>query len=285
MLYGASPDDYFRYQFYRKNMSERRKFITWRRGKRLVEKYNSNQDLHIFNDKRQMNAALANYIGREWMDLSDATETQFKSFVNSFGQVLMKPRSGARGCGIFLLRKEECYNISLSDYREYIAEEFLVQHPILAELNETSVNTIRAMTFCGELISCVLKVGKNGAVVDNLHSQGIYGNINIKYGVTDSMFYDTNLDEYAFHPTSGARLIGIKIPHWEELKDLVHRAAKEFSGVQYIGWDCAVLPDKAVIIEANEAPGHELSCQSTKQEGIYGRIREIERKKKQSRVQ
>lgn len=35
-LCGASPDDYFRYQFYRKNWRERRKFVVWRKGKELV---------------------------------------------------------------------------------------------------------------------------------------------------------------------------------------------------------------------------------------------------------
>lgn len=69
------------------------------------------------------------------------------------------------------------------------------------------------MTFHGELLSCVLKVGRGGAVVDNMCSQGMYGNINMQYGLTDSLFYDIGLNEYAFHPTSGARLIGVEIPN------------------------------------------------------------------------
>lgn len=221
---------------------------------------------------------LSNYLGREWIALSDVTEAQFQSFVNSFEKVLMKPCNGAGGRGIFLLRKEEINDIDLNDYRDYIAEEVLVQHPILEHLNKTSVNTIRAMTFCGELISCVLKVGKPGAIVDNMCSHGIYGNVNIEHGVTDSMFYDINLDEYAVSPTNGARLIGVEIPCWEELKALVCQASKEFPEVRYIGWDCAVLPDKVVIIEANDAPGHDLSCQSTRQKGIYDEIKRIKSK-------
>ena len=274
ILCGASPDDYFRYQFYRKNWSERRKFVVWRKGKELIRKHNSSRTVPVFNDKRLMNEALGDFIGRRWINLSKATKTQFEDFVASVGNVIMKPYGG----GIFVLSREECRNICIDDYREYIAEEVLIQHPILAELNSSSVNTVRAMTFRGELLSCVLKVGRGGAVVDNMCSQGMYGNINMEYGLTDSMFYDIDLNEYAFHPTSGARLIGVEIPHWNELKELVRRAAKVFPDVEYIGWDCAVLQDKVVIIEANEAPGHDLSCQSTKQEGIYEKIREIERR-------
>lgn len=278
ILCGASPDDYFRYQFYRKNWSERRKFVVWRKGKELIRKHNSSRTVPVFNDKRLMNEALGDFIGRRWINLSKATKTQFEDFVASVGNVIMKPYGGAGGHGIFVLSREECRNICIDDYREYIAEEVLIQHPILAELNSSSVNTVRAMTFRGELLSCVLKVGRGGAVVDNMCSQGMYGNINMEYGLTDSMFYDIDLNEYAFHPTSGARLIGVEIPHWNELKELVRRAAKVFPDVEYIGWDCAVLQDKVVIIEANEAPGHDLSCQSTKQEGIYEKIREIERR-------
>lgn len=197
----------------------------------------------------------------------------------------MKPYNGAGGHGIFVLRQTENQRIRIDDYRGYIAEEVLIQHARLAELNASSVNTIRVLTFCGEIISCVLKVGRCGAVVDNMSSNGIYGNINIEYGLTDSTFYDINLNEYVYHPTSGARLIGVEIPHWNELKALVCKAAQVFPDVGYIGWDCAVLQDGVAIVEANEIPGHDLSCQSTKQEGIYERIREIEREKKRSRAQ
>ena len=232
-----------------------------------------------------MNETLGDFIGRRWIDLSKATETQFEEFAASVGGVIMKPYGGACGRGIFALRPEECRDISVEEYRGYIAEEILIQHPILAELNDSSVNTVRAMTFRGELLSCVLKVGRGGAVVDNMHSQGMYGNINMEYGLTDSLFYDIDLNEYAFHPTSGARLIGVEIPHWEELKELVRKAAQVFPDAAYIGWDCAILQDKVVIIEANEAPGHDLSCQSTKQEGIYEKIREIERRRRRGRTQ
>lgn len=285
MLFGASPDDYFRYQFYRKNLIERRKFVVWRTGKRLARKYNSKSALPVFNDKRLMNKALNDYIGRRWLDLSAATEEEFEQFSASVGEIIMKPYNGAGGHGIFVLRQPKKHGIRIDDYREYIAEEVLIQHPRLAELNVSSVNTIRVLTFCGEIISCVLKVGRYGAVVDNMSSNGIYGNINIEYGLTDSTFYDIHLNEYVFHPTSGRRLIGVEIPHWNELKALVQKAAQVFPDAGYIGWDCAVLQDKVVVVEANEIPGHDLSCQSAKQEGIYERIREIERKKKRGRVQ
>lgn len=264
MLFGASPDDYFRYQFYRKNLIERRKFVVWRTGKRLARKYNSKSALPVFNDKRLMNKALNDYIGRRWLDLSAATEEEFEQFSASVGEIIMKPYNGAGGHGIFVLRQPKKQGIRIDDYREYIAEEVLIQHPRLAELNVSSVNTIRVLTFCGEIISCVLKVGRYGAVVDNMSSNGIYGNINIEYGLTDSTFYDIHLNEYVFHPTSGRRLIGVEIPHWNELKALIQKAAQVFPDAGYIGWDCAVLQDKVVVVEANEIPGHDLSCQSAK---------------------
>lgn len=281
---GAGPKDYFRYQFYRKKWSERRRFIVWRKGKRLEKKYSTSTGRSVLNDKRQLNTALQNYLGRRWLDLSTATEEQFRELLFAAGTVMLKPNDGAGGHGIFCLTREAYeQGFCIDEYRNYIAEELLVQHPAMAALNPTSVNSIRVMTFCGEIISGALKVGRGGSVVDNMSSGGMCGNIDLQSGIADSRFCDEELDEYLFHPESGAQLIGVQVPRWDEVKRVIGEAAKLFPEVQYIGWDCAVLPDGVAIIEANEAPGHDLSCQSTVQRGLYEEIRTIERERKRRR--
>lgn len=48
-----------------------------------------------------------------------------------------------------------------------------MQHPLLVSINLISVNTIRVVTFIykgiAHIISCALRTGIKGAVVDNLH--------------------------------------------------------------------------------------------------------------------
>ena len=38
LRFGCSPDDYFRYEFYRKSNFEKNKFITYRRSKKIIKK-------------------------------------------------------------------------------------------------------------------------------------------------------------------------------------------------------------------------------------------------------
>ena len=280
LVFGASPNDYYRYQFYKKSLYERNQFITWLRSRRIIKKYNDASCFPLMNDKRLLNAFLEPFLGREWLDLSKADEEVFQVFLKKHGRIIMKPYGGSGGKGIFVLdaHSAEARTMKVSDYRTYIAEEVLIQHPNLARLNPSSVNTLRVMTFKGEIISATLKVGQSGAVVDNMCSNGLYGNVDLKTGITDSWFMDIALRPFAVHPETGETLIGFAIPHWEFVKDTVRRAAQLLDKVQYVGWDVAVLPDSVAIIEANEAPGHDLSMQSSIQKGLYQKIKRINRK-------
>ena len=52
--FGCSPDDYFRYEFYRKSNFEKNKFITYRTSKRIIKKYNDPEKV----GKRQIASTL-----------------------------------------------------------------------------------------------------------------------------------------------------------------------------------------------------------------------------------
>lgn len=278
LMFGASPDDYYRYQFFKKSFSERNQFITFLRSKRIIRKYNDKSFFPMMNDKRLLNAFLEPFLGREWLDLSKVDDDAFYAFLAKYGRIIMKPYGGSGGKGIFIVDISETGSsqIRVSDYRDYIAEELLHQHPDLERINPSSVNTLRVMTFQGEIISATLKVGQHGAVVDNMCSNGLYGNIDLETGITDSYFMDIGLSLYERHPETQEKLIGISIPNWSMVQDTVKQAAQLLEKVQYVGWDVAVLKDRVAIIEANEAPGHDLSIQSSKQQGLYQKIKTIE---------
>lgn len=282
IVFGASPDDYFRYEFYRKSLRGRNQFITYRRSKKLIKKYNtsSNDLLKTLNDKSLMNAHFKDFIKREWIDLDKCSMKEFSEFAARQGRVIMKPKGGSGGRGIFILEGEKIAD-NINEYKGYIAEQLLVQHEEIAKLNPSSVNTLRVMTFKGEIISCVLKIGSGNAVVDNMCSKGMYGNVNLEYGITDSLFYDIELNRYVYHPCGGAKLVGVEIPHWDKIREFTRKAADTVPEINYVGWDVAILQDEFAIIEANEAPGHDLSCQSTVQVGIYKRIKDIGRMKEE----
>lgn len=275
LILGASPDDYYRYAFYKKSWHERNQFITYRRSKRLIAQWNRNENSGMMHDKRLLNQALKPYLCREWLDLSSADEQSFRRFLERHSQILMKPYNGSGGKGIFILGRSESDDLNdiLERSRNYIAEELLKQHPDLEALNPSSVNTIRILMFKGQVLSATLKVGQAGSVVDNMCSNGLYGNIDLSTGITDSHFLDIELNPHLIHPDTGKTLIGVQIPRWNEILETVNKANELLSDVDYIGWDVAVLKDRVAVIEANDAPGHDLSAQSSVQRGLYSRIK------------
>ena len=61
---------------------------------------------------------------------------------------------------------------------------------------------------------------------------------------------------YENHPTTGARILGVKVPFWNEILKMLDSACRKVPTVRYIGWDVAITPCGPVIIEGNTTPGY-----------------------------
>ncbi len=274
--FGCSPDDYFRYQFYKKSNLERDKFITYRRSQKIIKKYNNPQYISLFRDKREFNKLFADFLKREWVDLGTTTEDEFVSFVKKHGSVMMKPLSGGQGRGVYKMSADKLVALNYQEYGQFIAEELLVQHPDMASLNPSSVNTVRVLTFKGNIITCALKIGGVGSDVDNFHlSNGICAHLDKDKGVID-VCIDNAMNKYIDHPITGKRLLGFTVPYWNLIISTVTKAAQVVPEVAYVGWDVAVLKDDVAIIEGNHDPGHDI-VQMVAQKGLYEDIIEATR--------
>ena len=53
------------------------------------------------------------------------------------------------------------------------------------------------------------------------------------------------------HPVTGAELIGVRMPLWDEVHTLAERASAAFLPLRTIGWDIAVTPAGPLLIEGN----------------------------------
>lgn len=273
LRFGCSPDDFFRYKFYEKSNFERNKFITYRRSKKIIKTYNDKSECNIFRDKVEFNKKFGAFLGREWLNLETATQEEFDRFVMKHRTVMIKPVRGGQGKGIFKLVYDTANkNESVENFRDCIAEEFLIQHEIISKINCTSVNTVRILTFKGEIIACALRTGGAGAVVDNLHSNGVCAHIDIETGIIDAMAIDMSLKSYISHPDSKEKIVGLQIPNWTDLKIFMQQVVSVVPEVKYVGWDVAVLKDGFAIIEGNHDPGHDV-VQMIAQTGLYEKIK------------
>ena len=275
--YGCSPDDYFRYQFYRKSSYERNKFITYRRSQRIINQYNDKSYIKCFGDKALFNTTFREYIAREWIDVKKCSPDEFRNFVITHDEVLMKPTKGGQGKGIFKLTASGLLDFEIEEHRDFIAEEVIKQHSQLAKLNPTSVNTVRVLTFKGKVIACALRIGGKGAVVDNLHSNGVCAHLNIETGMIDSACINNQLEYFLVHPDTGVQLVGYRVPRWDDVIATAETAATVVPQVQYVGWDIAVTEDGTALIEGNHDPGHDV-VQMIAQTGLYKEIRNLEKK-------
>lgn len=272
LRFGCSPDDYFRYEFYKKSDFERDKFITYKRSQNIIRKYNDKEKNFIFDDKSEFNKWFKDYIKRDWIDLRTANRKDFESFLRKHGKAILKPVKGGQGRDIFILHTRDSETFEFERYRDYIAEELLIQDKKMKKLNPSSVNTVRVLTFKGKIIACALRIGGDNSVVDNLHSNGVCAHLDLKTGVIDALCIDNKMQKYLYHPKTGIKLVGFCVPHWKEIRHIVLQASSLVPEVQYVGWDVAVLENGAAIIEGNRDPGHSV-VQMIVQSGLYNKIR------------
>jgi len=139
-----------------------------------------------------------------------------------------------------------------------VLQKRMKQHPRMAELNRSSVNTIRIGTFNtgNEIVvfNAILKLGATGKVCDNWHFGGIVVGVDINTGRL--MNYGIGPVKCAHkilkHPDSDVPFEGFEIPYFTDALNLVKRLHDELYGIYTVGWDVAIGTDGPVVIEGND---------------------------------
>lgn len=142
-----------------------------------------------------------------------------------------------------------------------LIEEYIVQHPTYAALNASSVNTLRVITYAppngaARVAGAYLRIGRQGALVDNRTAGGIIAPVDQATGVlgiaTDGT---TRREVYRLHPDSGQPIEGVRLPYWTESLALAEMALDAFPKMRFAGFDVAVTADGPTLIEINNYPG------------------------------
>ncbi len=161
-----------------------------------------------------------------------------------------------------LLRNGE--EISIEELRRalregYIVQEYVVQHPRLAEMHAHSVATLRLVTIAsgGEiaLLESCLKIGTGGIVVSNFAAGGLIGEADPATGKLVKDFYgkpDHGGGRVQRHPDSGIVFEGFEVPFYFEAVAMAKDLQRRLYGLRSIGWDIAIGPDGPIIIEGND---------------------------------
>lgn len=84
---------------------------------------------------------------------------------------------------------------------------------------------------------------------------------------------------YSTHPISNHKIVGFKVPMFNEAVNLVKECSKIIPEVAYVGWDVAISENGPVIVEGNCFPGvfQVKPSLSNQKEGLIPKYNEIMR--------
>lgn len=266
--YGSGYMDYFEFEFYLLNDKERSSYLTGRYNNEIIKKYNKKEDWHLLDDKIEFNNLFKNYLGRDFLDLRNASFKEFKEFIIGKNKIVAKQINNCGGKGIEIIDIDETklkneYNVlkiynNIMKNEEFLIEDYIVQNEELNKLYRESVNSLRVFTFLDDknevhILNTILRIGNNGNV-DNFSSGGMYTFVN-----DNGEVYVPAIDEkgniFETHPITKKKIVGFKIPKYNEILPLMKKVCKIVPTIRYIGWDIVVTNDNLVILEGNQYPG------------------------------
>ena len=139
----------------------------------------------------------------------------------------------------------------------WIIQELVAQHPLIAELNESSVNTLRIQSFhtAGKVVipSMVLRVGKPGNFVDSRWLGGYCCEIDLSSGkLTGRISYRSKEQNRERNPEISRKTCNLPIPFFNETLSIIKQAHQSLEFIPSIGWDVAITMDGPIVIEGND---------------------------------
>ncbi len=264
--YNAGYIDYKIAQMYRLNDAQRKTVITRGISNDIVRRMNPKEYWHTFDDKAEFNEFFKEWIPRKWIRINDQTSPEdVFALCRNFTQLIGKPLEGSSGVGIRKYTEEdwkdgpEAFLATLRQDGIGILEEIVVQHPKMASLCPTSVNTCRIATLLGDkqqgIVYAFLRIG-NGKVMDNVDCGGMASRINLDTGKLQTVGADKQGNTFIKHPMTDTSIIGFQIPYWEEAKKMCMEAAMKIPQMRFIAWDVAITENGPTFIEGNSFPSH-----------------------------
>jgi alpha-L-glutamate ligase-like protein len=223
---------------------------------------------------------------------------QLASLFEPYHDFVIKPANGSGGNGILVIteRQQQSYYkpggemLSLIDLQHHVSSilgglyslggqtdkaliEYRVQFdPVFSAITYQGVPDIRILIFLGVPIIAMLRLPtRQSQGKANLHQGGIGVGIDIATGrTTTAVSGNRNIER---HPDTGQYLMGIVVPHWDEMLETAARC-NELTGIGYLGADFVLDQNKgALLLELNARPG--LNIQIANRTGLLSRLQQV----------
>ncbi len=271
LCYGARPNDYTLFQFFKLRSRERNKFVTFYRHQKmykLMREIAGDGKIDIVDNKENEYKVFNKFIHRDYIVVKPNDKDDLViSFLKEHGDIIAKPSDSTFGRGVVKLNFNDKNTIDTLQKERlghtYIIEECLKNCKEFDLLNSSSLNTIRAFTHIDnngipEIKVMLLRVGTPGMLVDNWGAGGVVYNVDIETGIIDRPGVDKKNKPFLFHPGSGVKMIGYEIPKYTELKKYILEMASVLPKAKVVGWDVAITENGFDFVEMNCPGGHDI---------------------------
>ena len=219
--YGAGYYDYVMFGFYNMNGRQRDTYLTRVRNKKVIDHMNDLSYSDEFDDKLRFNQRFAKYLGRKTLNGETATLAEFTDFITGQEAIFAKINHGDCGRGVnkLYVKDYESPAVMLDYIRRnqlVVLEQVLPQHPDMARLHPSSVNTMRILTDLvdGEVHVAYIsvKMGRGDGYCDNSGQGGVLCRVDPETGKIISPATDDYFNVYDRHPDTGVEFVGYQLP-------------------------------------------------------------------------
>ncbi len=240
---------YFSFDFWNKPFAVRNTFLSNTHMAKFHFLFNDFNSLMHLCDKAVSNRTYANFIHRDWIDLTKCSTGAFKAFLEKHPRFFLKLKDSFGGTGAKIIEVDQDFDInaflSSSRRQKMIAEEIIIQHPDIAAFCPDTLNTIRINTILDthgavHILTAVGRFGRMGYVVDNYSAGGQSVIIDSKTGIIISDSIDKKHECFKRHPDTGKIFRGFQYPCWSKVRETAIKMAKIVPSLRHVGWDIAV---------------------------------------------
>lgn len=266
LKYMAGYVDYEVFEFYNMKREQRKTVITRGINNKYVKELNDKNYFKYIDDKILFNKKYNRFLKRDWIDLRETSLQDFSKFIKNKKVVMAKTINLCCGKGIEKITYNSNINLekmyyNLKENKQFLIEEYVSQHEDMNKLYPEAVNTLRIVTLLKDDIPSIafvgLRIGNLGNAVDNFNHGGLLTYINDK-GIIDTPAIDKNGKSYNTHPYTNTKIIGYKIPYFDEAISFAKELALITPEIRYTAWDISITNNGPVVIEGNPFPGHDL---------------------------
>ncbi len=167
--------------------------------------------------------------------------------------------------------------ISQLKYGNFLFQEILKNCEELADLVGENLSTIRVCMLRRKAGPQIFRAWLKLCLNDNFNDNWDYGRtgngiafLNRDDGTIETVIIGQypQTKHITHHPISNRKLLGEKVPFWQELTELCQQASESFPGIRIMHWDVALASSGPSLLEMNE-DGSILPLQGCGFKGFY----------------